>query len=335
MKRAWQNCQGNWAVRPPCARTLNMIMPTSTSRSYDFVQVDVFTEHMFGGNPLAVFPRAEGLTGEEMQAIAKEMNLSETTFILPATRPDCAARVRIFTPAQELPFAGHPTIGTSWVLASHGMLPDGATELRLEEGVGPIEVTLEGDARNPTMLWMKHPPATFGPEVRERSEMARSLGLTEDDLLSGAPIVVGSTGLPFLYIPLNDAGAVDRASLNVAELPAIEAISDSQGVFIFAPDGRYGPNRAYSRMFAPHTQDISEDPATGSASGPLAAYLVRHGLVTGEGELRAISEQGTKMGRQSFIHLRVRVSGGEPTSIEIGGSVVPVLTGTLTLGRGE
>lgn len=315
--------------------TLDMVMTSSPSRSYDFVQVDVFTDRIFGGNPLAVFPRADGLSGDEMQAIAREMNLSETTFVLPTTRPDCDARVRIFTPAEELPFAGHPTIGTSWVLAVHRMLPENASRLALDEAVGPIAVTLEDDSHNPGMLWMKHPAATFGPEVRERREMALALGLSEAELLEGAPILVGSTGLPFLYVPLKDAHIVDRAKLNAAALPASEATSEAQGIFIFAPDGRQGPNRVYSRMFAPHTQNIAEDPATGSASGPLAAYLVRQGLVTGGGEIRAISEQGTKMGRQSIIHLRIQVSGGEPAAIEVGGGVVPVLTGTLTLPPAE
>ena len=142
-----------------------------------FVQVDVFTERVFGGNPLAVVFGAEGLETIEMQAIAREMNCSETTFLLPPTRPDCGARVRIFTPAREIPFAGHPTIGTAWVLATEGLLPPGTTRFNLEEGIGPVEVTLEGDPASPRFLWMRHGEARFGPELGDRAGFARALGL--------------------------------------------------------------------------------------------------------------------------------------------------------------
>lgn len=309
-------------------------MAMQRDRTYRFVQVDVFTDHIFGGNPLAVFPHAEGLTDVEMQAIATEMNLAETTFVLPPTHPDCVARVRIFTPGRELPFAGHPTIGTTYVLASGGMLPDGTSRIQLEEGIGPVPVRLEGDLQSPSALWMRHRDAIFGPPVEDASCLAAALGLVASDLLSTAPPVVGSTGVPFLYIPLRDPGTVDRALLNVPLLLecAIEPAAD--GVFIFAPAGEPGVNRVYSRMFAPHTLNIPEDPATGGASGPLGAYLVRFGLVRGEGELSIVSEQGTKMGRQSFIHIRLQARGGEPHDIEIGGSVVPVLEGTLRLPPG-
>src|SRR5262245_45266404 len=131
------------------------------ARAYAFVQVDVFTDRIFGGNPLAVFLDGHGLSDREMQQIAREMNLSETTFLLPPTLPDAAAKVRIFTPGRELAFAGHPTIGTAYVLATHGMLPDGARDLVLEEGIGPVPVRLEGDPRRPDFLWMGHGAASF------------------------------------------------------------------------------------------------------------------------------------------------------------------------------
>ena len=173
------------------------------ARELRFVQVDVFTERVFGGNPLAVVFEAAGLSDAEMQAIAREMNCSETTFLLPPTRSDCAARVRIFTPAREVPFAGHPTIGTAWVLATEKLLPN-SLRFNLEEGIGPVEVTLEGDPARPRMLWMRHGEARFGPELIERAGFARALGLAESDLLAGAPIQTGSTGSTFLFIPLRD-----------------------------------------------------------------------------------------------------------------------------------
>ena len=301
------------------------------AREYAFVQVDVFTDRLFGGNPLAVVLDARGLMDGEMAAIAGEMNLSETTFVLPQTRPDCDVRVRIFTPRRELAFAGHPTIGTSFVLATRGMLPGGARTLTLEEGVGPVPVRLDGDPANPTFLWMRHAEATFGPPLAPRADFATALGLTADDLLPNAPIQTGTTGSAFLYIPLRDRATVDRAALDVPAILRCFADMTAVGVFVFAPVPDSAGHRVYARMFAPHTSGIPEDPATGSASGPLGAYLVRHRLVPPSETVRIISEQGTKMGRQSFIHIAVTTKAGTVTGIEVGGSAVTVLEGRITL----
>ena len=300
------------------------------AREYRFVQVDVFTERVFGGNPLAVVFDAAGLADAEMQSVAREMNCSETTFLLPPTRPDCAAKVRIFTPAREVPFAGHPTIGTSWVLATEGMLPAGAARFNLEEGIGPVEVTLEGDPARPGFLWMRHGEARFGPPLADRAGFARALGLAEADVLAGAPICTGSTGNTFLYIPLRDRATVDRARLDVPALLAAQGEGPNLGVFVFAPDPAPA-GRVYSRMFAPHTSGIPEDPATGSASGPLGAYLVERGLVAPAATVDIVSEQGTRMGRPSFLRIRIGMSGGRVDSIQVGGSVVPVIDGRLRI----
>jgi trans-2,3-dihydro-3-hydroxyanthranilate isomerase len=301
------------------------------ARMYDVVQADVFTDRVFGGNPLAVVLDARGLTDGEMAAIAGEMNLSETTFVLPPTRPDCDVRVRIFTPRRELAFAGHPTIGTSFVLATRGMLPAGARALTLEEGVGPVPVRLEGDPAAPTFLWMGHGDAAFGPPLTPRADFAAALGLAESDLLPDAPIQTGTTGSAFLYIPIKDRATVDRAALDVPAILRCFADTTAVGVFVFAPDSDSTGHRVYARMFAPHTSGIPEDPATGSASGPLGAYLVRHRLIPPDETVRIVSEQGTKMGRQSFIHIAVRTENGGVAGIEVGGSAVPVLEGTLHL----
>ena len=312
------------------------------SREYRFVHVDVFTERTFGGNPLAVVFDAKGLGDGEMQAIAREMNCSETTFLLPPTRPDCVARVRIFTPAREVPFAGHPTIGTAWVLATEKLLPANSLRFNLEEGIGPVEVTLEGDPERPSFLWMRHGEARLGPELTNRAEFAGALGLAEADLLTGAPIRTGSTGNTFLYIPLRDRDAVDRARLDVPALLAAQGEGPNLGVFVFAPDpdpragavrdaaaGEPREYRVYSRMFAPHTSGVPEDPATGSASGPLGAYLIERGLVAPAATVAIVSEQGTRMGRQSFIRIRIGMTGGRIGLILVGGSVVPVIEGRL------
>ncbi|MEA2573317.1 MAG: trans-2,3-dihydro-3-hydroxyanthranilate isomerase [Chloroflexia bacterium] len=315
-------------------------MSSLDGRCYQFMQVDVFTDKALAGNPLAVFLDGEGLSDAEMQGIAREMNLSETTFVLPADSVEHAARVRIFTPAHELPFAGHPTIGTAFVLATKGLLQGKATEIILEEGIGPVPVRFEGSVEAPGFIWMQHGEASFGNPYVNRAEFALALGLHEPDLLPGAPVVSGSTGRPFLFVPLRNRATVDRAVLDVPKLLRCFGNAEPLGVFVFAPDsdnlqGFAGlAGKVYSRMFAPHTSNVPEDPATGGASGPLGAYLVKYALVKSGhlvGELRILSEQGTKMGRQSFVHIRMRSRENGSYSIEVGGNVVPVAEGVLCL----
>jgi trans-2,3-dihydro-3-hydroxyanthranilate isomerase len=299
-------------------------------REHAFVQVDVFTDRPLTGNSLAVVLDGQGLAADEMQAIAREMNLAETTFLLPPTRSDCLARVRIFTPGRELPFAGHPTLGTAWVLASHGLVPSGTRGFALEEGIGPVPVELEGDPRRPGFVWMRQQAATFGPELDDRIAIARALGLEVDDLRLEAPVQAVSTGNSFVFVAVRDRAVVDRASgLDVRALSALPEVAAAVGVFIFAIEDAQG-HRLYSRMFAPQA-GVPEDPATGSAAGPLAAYLVRHGLARGSGELNLVNEQGTKMQRQSFVHIRLQARGNAATDLRVGGSVVPVLDGRLRL----
>jgi trans-2,3-dihydro-3-hydroxyanthranilate isomerase len=296
---------------------------------YRLRTVDVFTDRVLAGNPLAVVLDAKGLSTETMQAVAREMNLSETTFVLPAERGG-TARVRIFTPHSELPFAGHPTIGTAWVLLDEGVVPPAATALTLEEGIGPVPVRVER-TKTGLVLWMMHPAVRFGEVVEERAELAAALGLAESDLASGAPIQIASTGLAFVYVALEDARAVDAATSSGERLSNVLSRYGLPPVFLFA---RQADHRLYSRMFGPHgTTAIAEDPATGSASGPLGAFAVRYGLVPPAPSVEIVSEQGTKMGRQSFVHIKLAYADGDgiPASIEVGGSVVPALTGRLSI----
>jgi trans-2,3-dihydro-3-hydroxyanthranilate isomerase len=304
--------------------------PCGVSRSYPFVQVDVFTDRIFGGNQLAVFLEPEGLSDAEMQAIALEMNLAETTFVVPSARPECAARVRIFTITQELPFAGHPTVGTAWVLATHGRLPAGQRDIVLEEGIGPVPVHLDGDPSAPTTVWMSHAAAEWGAPQPNRAALVAALGLSEADVLPDQPIRTGSTGLPFLYFPLRNPEAVDRA------VPDLRAMSTAftgtrLGVFVFAPDPARGPGRVYSRMFAGDTAGVAEDSATGSASGPLGAFVAEQNIIPLGDPIEIISLQGNKMGRPSSIHLRMGMQDGRAINLQVGGSVVPVFEGVLTL----
>lgn len=284
--------------------------------SFRYRVVDVFTERALEGNALAVFPEGAAIDERRMQAIAREMNLSETVFFLPATRKDCAARLRIFTPMRELRFAGHPTVGAAWVLLDEGLK---ATEGRflLEEPVGavPIRVDAEG------LIWLTTPPIEFGVTY-DAAASAEALGLAASDLLGPAPQMVGA-GNRMIFIAVKDRGVVDRAWLEMAGFRRMMgADTEPTGVFVFAPVAE----GAYSRMFAPEL-GVVEDPATGSATGPLAAYMIRHGLAAGDVGARWVSEQGTKMGRRSLLHVHLADGG----AIEVGGKVTPVAEGRMLL----
>jgi trans-2,3-dihydro-3-hydroxyanthranilate isomerase len=282
-------------------------------RAYRYRLVDVFTTEPFAGNPLAVFTDAQGLDDRTMQLIARELNLSETTFCFPATRPDCVAQVRIFAVNKELMFAGHPTIGTSFVLLDEGLLPRNTSNFALEERIGPVSIRV--DAGEQPLVWLRTPPITYGA-TRSGATCAAALGLRVDDLLDIAPQFV-SAGLTMLFIPVKDPGVVDRA--HPERLAALkDEMVDPFGVFVFAPT----PTGAYSRMFAPDF-GMPEDSGTGSATGPLAAFMKRHGLLTAS---RMTSEQGTKMGRRSLLHV---VMDGD--AIDVGGHVASVATGQFTL----
>jgi trans-2,3-dihydro-3-hydroxyanthranilate isomerase len=294
---------------------------------YPIHVVDVFTETPLAGNQLAVVLGANAIPVDVMQRVAREMNFSETTFVLSPDAPGHAARVRIFTPGTELPFAGHPTIGTAWVLFNEGLVPGGELEFTLEEGVGPVPVRVERNS-NHMRLWMTHPKVTFGEVFAERAEIAGGLGLHERDLVPDIPLQVASTGLGFLFVALKDARAVDAAVSDETRLSRAFGERAPRPIFLFAA---VGPDRLYSRMFGADASGIPEDPATGSASGPLGAFSVRYGLISKHREVSIVSEQGTKMGRQSFIHIELEYAQDEdiPHRIEVGGSVVPVLSGTL------
>jgi trans-2,3-dihydro-3-hydroxyanthranilate isomerase len=291
-------------------------------RTYRYRVVDVFTERALEGNALAVFPDASGLDGETMQRIARELNLAESTFVLPSTREDCVAQVRIFTPLKEMLFAGHPTIGTSFVLLDEGFVPGESRGFTLQEKIGPVAVRVEPDKR--PMLWLTTPPIQEGRRL-DRLLCAKVLGLNSDDMLD-VPHQLLSAGNPTLFIALRDQAAVDRAGLDLAGARELRG-GDAEPfcTFVFTPTER----GAYSRMFAPE-YGIPEDPATGSATGPLAAFMMRHRLVPSVSHTRFVSEQGAKMGRRSFLHVLIRGENGVD-GIEVGGHVTPVANATMSL----
>jgi trans-2,3-dihydro-3-hydroxyanthranilate isomerase len=293
-------------------------MSESFTRPYRIV--DVFTLNRREGNPLAVFPNAEGLDGATMQSVALELNLSETVFILPATRPDCAARLRIFTPKREMLFAGHPTVGASFVLLDEGLVPQTSQNFVLEEGVGPVPIRVQPGDR--PLIWLTTPPLHDGPTF-DRELCAEALGLSTSDLLNIRPQLV-SAGNPVVFIAVKNPATVDRADLDsVGNRKLRGDYPDPVCVFVFAPT----PAGAYSRMFAPEF-GVVEDPATGSATGPLAAYMLRHNLVSSDPGTRFISEQGTKMGRRSLLLVHLHGKNGA-NGIDVGGHVTPLVRAVM------
>ena len=304
-------------------------------KEHDFVQVDVFTDVPFGGNPLAVFPEAEGLTSEEMQKLAREMNLSETTFVLPPEAPGADFKVRIFTPAVELPFAGHPVVGTHWVLAHLGRvdLKEPVTEVRFELGVGVLPADLEvADGRVDRVVITSDQPR-FLTVLEDLTELAAGLGIPVEAITdTGLPVQVVSTGMPTLMVPvrsLAEVQALDAGNLNVAALRRACEPVGTESVLLFTFETERPEATVHVRMFAP-ALGVPEDPATGSANGTLGAYLVHHQAVTvSEGTNHFISEQGAEMDRPSTLHLLVDRAGGEVTRVRVGGQVVPVVEGTV------
>ena len=356
--------------------------------NHRFVQLDVFTREPFAGNPLAVFPEAEGLTDEEMMKIAREMNLSETVFVLkpdeaegtrgsvnaenenresdaPETeveaesrnnigagaRPDNEARIsnaqpsvlrrlRIFTPAREIPFAGHPVVGSWNALAREGIVPlpeggNGWRRIHHELGIGVLPVDIEFADGAPVQVVMTQGKFEIVGDVEdwhEQAELARALGLAREDLDENLPIQVISTGLPFLAVPVRSLSDLRRCRVNAALLAETYERVGATGCYPFARETiEIGSARAHARLFAP-ADNISEDPATGSAAGALGAYMVHHGVANVEasdGRFRFVIEQGDFMNRPSRINIEVKGKLGSIDEVRVGGPSVVVARGEV------
>jgi trans-2,3-dihydro-3-hydroxyanthranilate isomerase len=302
-----------------------------------FFTADVFTDTMFGGNQLAVFPQAEGIDARAMQAIARELNISETVFVFRPSDPANTRKLRIFTPAAELPFAGHPTIGTAFVLASIGDLPlaDGSASIVFEEGVGPVPVSIrsrDGRAGYCELTAARIPEE--GPTPPPLEEIASALSLRPEDLRGDdLPPRGWSCGVPYLYVPVRDGTALARARIN---LPAWErSLSNwwSSSVFPFALTGGNEGVDVKARMFAP-AFGVPEDPATGSAAAALPGFLANVGGPA-SGTLHWVVEQGVEMGRPSRLHVSCDRVGGRISAVRVGGWSVLVSEGRLVLPQGS
>lgn len=310
--------------------------------AYQFYQVDVFTDRAFGGNPLAVFPDAAGLDGAQMQAIARELNLSETTFVFPPVNPAADFKVRIYTPAAELPFAGHPVVGTHWTLAHLGRIPlrEPVTTVRLELGVGVRAAALHVAEGEVTRVVMDHQAPVFGatasPAQVER--LARALGLTPAAIAdTGWPVQVVSTGIRQLFIPVRSLAEVQALSPTQQDTAAMSQLCAEldpdthchECLMVLTTETQDPACAVHTRMFAPG-MGVGEDPATGSASGGLGAYLVAHGIVPATPPTtNLLAEQGLEMQRPSRLRIEVDGAPDAITMVRVGGQVVPMFDATL------
>ena len=298
-----------------------------------FLTADVFTDRIFGGNPLAVFPDARGIADDRMQRVARELNLSETVFVLPPEDPAHTRCLRIFTPASEVPFAGHPTVGTAFVLASIGEIPleGDRTNIVFEEGVGPVPVTIRSEGGRPafSQLSVAQLPER-GPKPPATAELAAMLSLDADDLLQGEERAeTWSCGVPFLYLPLRSREAVARARVDLPHLERHLGGFWADMVFVFCREDAGGEADIHARMFAP-TMGIPEDPATGAAAAAFAGYLgARH--ETREGTCRWRIEQGVEMGRPSLIEVEADKVDGTIAAVRVGGGSVLVSEGEMEI----
>lgn len=327
--------------------------------NYRFIQLDVFTDKAFCGNPLAVFPEAEGLSDDQMMRIAREMNLSETVFVLQpdngdkgefqktaaeeiGSKPSVLRRLRIFTPTREIPFAGHPVVGTWNGLAREGVvpLPQGGTgwqRIYHEVGIGVLPVDIEFKDEQPVQVVMTQGDFRIIDEIddsHEQAELARALGLSREDLDEELPIQSITTGLSCLAVPVRSLADLRDCKVNGSLLAEIYTARGATGCHTFTRETiEVGASRAHARFFAP-ADNIPEDPATGSACGALGAYLIHHDALSvepQEGRYKFVIEQGDFIHRPSRINLDVKGRKGHVEEVKVGGSSVLVAKGEVIL----
>lgn len=291
----------------------------------------MFTDRPYAGNPLAVVLEADGLGTEAMQRIAGEFNLSETVFVHQATQADALVKLRIFTPARELPFAGHPTVGAACLLAEV-LLPQASDEIDfvLEENVGPVPVRVRrapGKAPFAQLSVAKLPE--YGPPPPPPGEIAAMLGLPVQEILSGpeAPRAA-SCGVPFLLVPVRDMAALSRVRVDTVRCREILRDYVTRDIYVYTREAEDEQAQLRARMFAPEL-GIAEDPATGAASAALAGALAMEDVRI-NGTLRWIIEQGVEMGRPSLLYTEADKQDGKVTAVRVGGHAVRLAEGTLT-----
>ena len=302
------------------------------SETYEFVHLDVFTRTPLTGNPLAIFTDARGLSDQQMQALAREMNLSETTFVLPR-EPQVEAqegkRVRIFTVEEELPFAGHPTLGTALYL--HNTAASAADEIVLDLNVGKIGVRFSPDSNQRSNRVagdvfgeMRQRDPDFGPTL-SRDDVAGVLRGGAEQIASEWPSQIVSTGLPFAIVPIRDAEALTNLKPDLVRVSALLGGTGAKFCYFICPEEDQGWRQVRARMFFYG----GEDPATGSAAGCAVSWIVRHGLAKSDEQI--LIHQGVEARRPSEIYVRATRDGEKVTNVRVGGYAAEVLRGTVTL----
>lgn len=281
--------------------------------------VDVFTSERFGGNQLAVIPDATDLEEQHLQKIAREFNFSETTFVFPPENKENDVKVRIFTPGKEIPTAGHPTIGTAYVLLNHEkIITINQNLLIMEQKVGNIEVFFKNENGNCNGITMKQPHPVFGDVLKNKEIVADILGINKSDISDDLPIQDVSCGNNFLFIPLKNQKIMQNISVNLMLLNQYKDKLPSSELYVFTFDTTYEESTTHGRMFAP-LFGIPEDPVTGSASGPLGCYLVKHGKSNGK---ELVFEQGFEMGRPGMVYVNIETTNDKITGVHVGGHAI-------------
>ena len=294
-----------------------------------FVTCDVFTSRPFAGNPLLVVPDAHGLTSAQMQAIAREINYSESTFVLPPDDPAHSYRQRTFVPVKEIPYAGHPTVGTAFVLSWLGRLPDRAASAIVEVGFGPLRLDLFHGKEGLERVRMAQGRPAWDPPVEGKEALGRicaATGIARSELGQTLPVQVVSTGNRTLVVPLTSTRALVEASPDPRQLGVVEREHDALIIYLVAPSPEGGP-RLRARAFCTGA-GVPEDPATGSAAGPLGIYLALHQALP-EGSREFVIEQGSEMGRPSRIVVEVEGADGAPSAVKVSGSAKRMMEGTI------
>lgn len=287
--------------------------------------VDVFAEKKYQGNQLAVIRGGGHFATGQMQEIAREMNFSETTFIVSEEEENGGYPVRIFTPAAEIPFAGHPSLGTAYVIQQEILKrPVERVTLNLKAGRIPVDFHYRGG--KPELLWMTQLPPTFGAHAFDAKAVSEMLSLDQSDIDPRVPIQLVSTGTPFLLVPLTSLDAVKRARIHREKYFAFIEPLPAKAIFIFAPETYHSENHLNVRLFADY-YGIAEDPATGSANGCLAGYLAKH-RYWGKSQIDVRVEQGYEIGRPSLLLLKAE-DRGDTILVQVGGKVIPAAKGTL------
>lgn len=290
----------------------------------DFWILDVFAENKYAGNQLAVIKDTGKIPSEIMQSIACEMHFSETTFVSPVAESNDGYRTRIFTPTEEIPFAGHPTLGTAFVVQKE-FVKKPIDTIILKEGAGSIPVSITYENGVSVILWMHQLQPIFGSEL-DATKIARIIGLATDDIDRAFPVQEVSTGLPFTIIPVTTLEAMKKARTNRDFYDAYAKTTKAKGLLLFCPETHDPGNQVNVRMFA-EDYGIVEDPATGSGCGCLAAYLARHQYF-GASSIDICAEQGTEIGRPSRLYLKA-MDDGDAIDVQVGGKVVLAARGTL------